>query len=396
MILISKYPRRIFNAFLLAAAFTSLHSCKETPAKQAEEQAEREAYIGDDVSLTAAQLRAAGIQTDTLVRKDLGNTIKVSGKLEVPAQNKAAITSLYPGLLQTLLVHPGSEVRKGQIIATIANTELAGVQQNLISVHAQLKLAELELKRQQELVAGNAAPAKRLQQAEAALHSLEAQQTALQQQLSAAGASSSFNKGNISSVLTLRAPISGTISDIHAQIGSRVDAATPVAAVVNNTQLHLDLFVYEKDLPQVRKGQRIHFTLTNNPGREYDALIFSIGSAFAGDMHAVPVHADVQGDKTGLIEGMSATAIISVGTTLTAAVPAEAIVSTEGNDYIFVSSKQLQQNQPFVFKRIQVVRGITDLGYTAINPVKALPPDAKIVVKGAFFLMAVMTNKGEE
>jgi hypothetical protein len=44
--------------------------------------------------------------------------------------------------------------------------------------------------------------------------------------------------------------------------------------VVDNSQLHLDLSVYEKDLPVLKNNQLIHFTLTNNPGKEYDAQYF--------------------------------------------------------------------------------------------------------------------------
>jgi multidrug resistance efflux pump len=60
-----------------------------------------------------------------------------------------------------------------------------------------------------------------------------------------------------------------------------VDASTPIAQIVNNSQLHLDLFVFEKDLPKVKAGQRIHFTLTKSAGKEYDAQIYSIETAFA-------------------------------------------------------------------------------------------------------------------
>ena len=317
------------------------------------------------------------------------------------------------------MVHPGSEVRKGQVIATVSNTALTEVQQNLISVTAQLKLAQLEYNRQQELVAGNAAPLKNLQKAQAELSSLQAQLAALKKQLSTLGISpSSVTNGTISSTLSHIAPISGTISDIHAQIGSRIDMATPVAMIVNNSQLHLDLFVYEKDLPSIQKGQVIHFTLTNNPGKEYDAKIFSIGTAFADESQSVPVHADVEGDKNGLIEGMNVTAIISIGTRTAPAIPSAAIVSNGGKDYIFVVKEQKEEaheheeaehhheegeeqgyhqknnGTTLNFERVQVVKGATDLGYTEIQPVTPLPDHARIVTKGAFFIMAKMTNTG--
>ncbi|MFA6274052.1 MAG: efflux RND transporter periplasmic adaptor subunit [Candidatus Paceibacterota bacterium] len=409
-----------FKIILLLASVLFLYSCgggsNSEAAKEevAEEHHEEESGI---VTLTNDQIKTVGIELGTLEQKNLGLSIKVNGKLEVPAQNKASVTSLYEGVLQQILVHPGSSVRKGQAIATITNTELTGVQQNLISVNAQLKLAQLEYSRQKELVAGNAAPLKNLQRAQAELSSLQAQQSALKKQLSTLGISpSSVTSGNISSTLTITAPISGTISDIHAQIGSKVDAATPVAEIVNNSQLHLDLFVYEKDLPSIKDGQTIHFTLTNNPGKEYDARIFSIGTAFTDASKSVPVHAEVQGEKTRLIEGMNVTAIISIGTRTAIAIPTEAIVTNGGKDYIFIQTDkkaevhehaveeaghkeeghmEKKQTETINFERVQIVRGATDLGFTEIQPVSELPANVKLIVKGAFFVMAKMTNTGE-
>jgi cobalt-zinc-cadmium efflux system membrane fusion protein len=79
-------------------------------------------------------------------------------------------------------------------------------------------------------------------------------------------------------------------------------------------------------------------------------------------------------------------------------VPDEAIVNHAGNDYIFVlkgESNQQTSNETS-FERLPVVRGVSDIGYTEIQPVVPLPEGTKIAVKGAFFLIAKMTNVEEE
>ncbi len=250
---------------------------------------------------------------------------------------------------------------------------------------------------------GNAAPLKNLQKIESEINSLKAQQAALQNHLAALGVSHSQN---ISSILTITAPISGTISEVSAQIGSSVDASKPIAQIINNSELHLDLFVYEKDLPKVAPGQTIHFTLTNNPGNEYDATIYSIGTAFANESKAIPIHAHVINNKTGLIEGMSVTARISLGESVYPAVPDDAIVTNDGKDYIFILINKTTENaterakgsepgNETIFKRMQVIKGASDVGYTEIKSLNELPKGTKVVVKGAFFLMAKMTNVEE-
>ena len=114
---------------------------------------------------------------------------------------------------------------------------------------------------------------------------------------------------------------------------------------------------------------------------------------------------------------MNITAIVSLNNVTTDAVPNDAIVSADGKDYIFVvTNKQAKEIKPEEgevaneaetkgkekvakntnFEKIEVVKGVSNMGYTAITLVKDIPTNAKIVTKGAFFVNAKLTNKGEE
>lgn len=385
---------KLYKAICLGLYILLLTACgtkTETKTEGATtEQHQQETTV---VSLSDEQMKVAGVVLGDIEMKNLTTSISVNGTLAVPNQNKALVTSLIGGVLRSLNVQPGNLVQKGQSVGTIANTELSGIQQQIISINGQLKYAEQEQKRQKELVEGNAAPLKNLQKVESEIVSLKAQQAALQNHLTTLGVSPSQN---ISSILTITAPISGTISEVFAQIGSNVDASKPIAQIINNSELHLDLFVYEKDLPKVASGQTIHFTLTNNPGKEYDAIIYSIGTAFANESKSIPVHARVINNKAGLIEGMSVTARISLGEKVYPAIPNDAIISNGGKDYIFILYKsQDSTGSGTIFKRVQVIKGATDVGYSEIKLLEELPKGTKVAIKGAFFLMAKMTNVEE-
>jgi len=157
----------------------------------------------------------------------------------------------------------------------------------------------------------------------------------------------------------------------------------------------------------------IHFTPTKNLGKDYDAKIYSIGTAFVSETKTIPIHAVVMGNKEGLIEGMNIAALISIGTAVVPAVPSDAIVSYQGQDYLFVLTSKTQaahsgeskadsgrknaeqEEAAMSFERVQVVKGISDIGYTEVTLVKNLPPNSKIITTGAFFANAKMTNTGE-
>jgi len=284
------------------------------------------------------------------------------------------------------------------------------VQDEYLGINSKIVLAEQEYNRQKELNAGNAGALKNLQAAETELRTLGSRKSSLEQQIQLMGINpASLSNGKLVSVLLIRSPISGVVSNVKVEIGSYVDVTTAVAEIVDNSQLHLDLFVYEKDLPKLKNNQLIHFTLTNNPGKEYDAQIYSLGSSFEGESKAVTVHANVQGNKTGLIDGMNVTAIISLEKATVPAVPSDAIVNFQGQDYIFIAVDKPQKKEnsvkvntketdtheeksEIVFERIPVVKGNSDVGYTEITLLKEIPKNAKIAVKGAFFILAKQTN----
>lgn len=404
-----KYITLIFAVSVLLTGCKKESQVTETQ-KASEVEKPEEPEEPNVAHFTEEQIRTVGIQMGSIESKELSNTIKVSGMLTVPNQNKAFVTPSYSGIVRSLNVQPGSYVSKGRVIASISNPDLIVMQQQLQQVNGQIRMAELEVTRAQQLYKGNAAPLKKFQQAQTDLATLRSQRSGLQKQLGSIGAPQGY-----SSALAVRAPISGTVSKVIAQIGSNVDMATPIAEIVSNSALHLDIYVYEKDLGKVQPGQTIHFTLTNSPGKEYDAKITSIGTAFEGESKTVPVHAQVVGDRTGLIDGMSVTAVISLDNQTAASVPTDAIVNDKGQDFIFImqddknkedhgnvpdsgekSNKKESEEKEVRFEKIPVAKGVTDLGYTQITPLKPIQGNAKVVVKNAFFILAKMNNKGEE
>jgi membrane fusion protein, heavy metal efflux system len=398
-------------------------------------------------TLTADQIKTVGVTFGNVEQKQLSNTLKANGQLNVPNFNIANATSLYGGIVKAMTIHEGSHVRKGQLLATIANTELLKMQEEYLNLKAsgkgtdnistagnmqyanlklekeslvpQLEYAQKEMNRQKELFEGNASARKNLELAQSNYIALQKKLEVLKQQMQLFSKTSNINNttrinslrkqfqimginpdvitaNNLQNNFYITSPISGTISKVFAKIGSYIDVASPVAEIVDNAQLHLELHVFEKDLPKMRVGQTIHFTLTNNPTHEYDAVVFSIGSAFENESKTISIHCEVDGDKTGLIDGMHITAIVSLNDVTTAAVPNDAIVESDGKYFVFLVNKtnsDAEKNTSFT--KLEVVKGPSHIGYTAITFIKDVAADCKIVTKGAYFINAKMTNVAE-
>ncbi len=395
-----------------------LASCGEqaatVPTDTAPTHSNDEPSIATVATITGQQAKAIDLQLGDVEHKELTATIKANGMLRVPNNNKGNATALYGGVVKTLHVEIGNNVKKGQLVATLENPQFIQLQEEYLTTESRILLAEQEMERQATLNEGNAGAKKNLQTAVTELNNLRTRLTSLREQLALMGiAPSSFSPTLLNRSLAVRSPISGTVSNVFARIGSYVDATTPIAEIVDNGSLHLDLQVFEKDLPKMKIGQVIHFTLTNNPTREYDAEIYSIGSSFENDSKTVAIHCNVTGNKNGLIDGMNITGIVSLDKSTTPAVPNEAIVEADGKYYVFMETDQRPATETdqhehehahtthpstaatdeiASFEKIEVVKGVSDMGYTAVTFVKDVPPNTRIVVKGAYFLNARLNS----
>lgn len=402
-------------------ALSFLSSCtKETKTElPTEEKEEQHEEVAETIAtLTEEQMNSVGVKLGSIEMKELTSMIKANGLLNVPNNSMASVASMFGGVVQTLPIQEGSYVKKGQVIATISNPEFILTQEQYLTVLSRITYAEQEFRRQKELFDNDAGAKKNLQNSSAELKTLRSQKASLSRQLQMMGINSSkVTNANLRNGMVITAPISGTVSKIIAQIGSYVDVSSPVAEIIDNNSIHLDLQVFEKDLPKMKVGQVIQFELTNNPGNRYEAVVYSIGSSFENDSKTIAVHSKVRGNKTGLINGMNITGNVSLSNVLTEAVPDEAIVEADGKYYIFIqtvkkpteheevggehshdnkeTTKDNHTEKKINFEKVEVVKGVSNIGYTAITPVKEIDNQAKIVVKGSFFINAKLSNTGD-
>ncbi len=166
--------------------------------------------------------------------------------------------------------------------------------------------------------------------------------------------------------------------------------------VVDNSKIHCDLTVFEKDLMAVRVGQKVSFQLTNQDNQVITGVINGVNKSFENESKGVIVHAVIDNKKhQNLIPGMYVTALISTGSKLTGAVPVDAVIRSEGKQYIFVTTTHDKDGKT-IFTKTEVTTGVSELGYIQITPLTALPAGVQIATKGAFYLQSKAAGGAEE
>lgn len=387
---------------ILTAPFISLlmASCGTGSEQQPEEKtAAKEEAHSDALELSEAQLKAVGIEIGTIEQKNLNAVVKASGQLAVPPQNKAEVNVLMGGIVRRINVLEGQSVNKGQVLVVIENPDFVKMQQEYLTTRNTFAFTREELKRQQELMEAKAGTGKNLQQVQANYNAEQAKILTLEKQLQQLGINpAAAVNGNIATQVAVPAPISGTVGHIAVNTGTYAETAKPLMEIIDNSQIHCDLVVYEKDLFQVQTGQKVHFTLTNQNNRQIEGEIYGVNKSFEDDSKGIIVHAVIRdAARFHLIPGMYVTALIDIGNQLTPAVPADAVVRSEGRDYIFaVDSVHEKEGKHFAFRKVEVITGVAELGYVQITVLGELAPDARVITKGAFYLLSKEKASGHD
>lgn len=398
---IKQYILSILTASFLSLVLVSCGGSNEKQPEQAEAKApaKEEEEHGGELELSEAQLKAVGIEIGKIEQKNLNAVIKASGQLAVPPQNKAEVNVLMGGIVRKINVLEGQSVSKGQVLVVIENPDFVKMQQEYLTTRNSFAFTQDELKRQKELMEANAGTGKNLQQVQASYNAEKAKILTLEKQLQQLGISpAGALNGNIATQVAVPAPISGTVGHIAVNTGTYTETSKPLMEIIDNSQIHCDLVVYEKDLFKVKTGQKVHFTLTNQNNRQIQGEIYGVNKSFEDDSKGIIVHAVIRDAASShLIPGMYVTALIDIGNQLTAAVPADAVVRSEGKDYIFaVDSVRQEEGRHFTFRKVEVVTGVAELGYVQITVLGELAPDIPVITKGAFYLLSKEKASGHD
>ncbi len=309
-----------------------VHTDGETNTEESHSE-EKEPTTIKEVELNEAQFKASSIELGTFSDKNLSEVIKANGYTKLPPQNQADVSVFTTGIVKTINVIEGQRVNKGQTIATIESPEFTKIQEAYLTSKSNLEYLKLEFERQKILSNDEVNSKKVFQKTKSDFEIERARFNSLQKQLSTLNISTS---GSTTATVPVLAPISGNITEIYIKIGSNVETGKPLMNIVDNSKLHVDLLVYEKDLFKVKQGQNVRFILTNQDNAEINGKIFNVGKSFENETKSVAVHADISNNQQKLIPGMYVNALIDVGANTVKALPIEAIVKADGKEFVFI------------------------------------------------------------
>ncbi|HET7553660.1 MAG TPA: efflux RND transporter periplasmic adaptor subunit [Gemmatimonadaceae bacterium] len=335
-----------------ACGGTSGDEAEAAPAATAEQQ--RSVLAPEDVAVAA--------------RSDLAAGVVLTGSLQ--PYKVVRVKSQVSGTVRGVRVDRGTPVRRGQVMATI---EAAGVRTQAEAARANLALAKQKLEAARTLHEAGAMSAIDFRTAQAAYEAAQAQ---------AAQAEEAEARS------TIRAPITGVVSERSVDGGEAVGIDAPLFTVVNSDTLELSGQIPVDRAAHVRVGAPVAFTLTASPDRELSGRVARIDPVADPGTRQVGVYVQLANSKHTIIGGQFATGRIVGEKVENAVVIPELAVRGEGDStYVLTVSNGRVAKQPVTVGpndratgRVAIAKGLEGGEKVIVTPSVQLAPGTQVVL----------------
>lgn len=300
------------------------------------------ALASDELALNAKQIQAIGITTSALPAKQSGEVSGLPAQVVIPPNQLFVISTPLPAMVEQTLVGVGDSVRKGQPIARLQSPALAEAQRGLLQANVQSQLAKENLARDEALWKDGIIAESRFRATKGVALEAQATLSERKQMLRLAGMSDAAiaqlqSGNNLSSLLTMTAPIDGVVLEKSASAGQRLDAAVPMFMIARLKPLALEIQAPLAYTRSLKIGAAVTVPAYAASGR-----LIAIGRSLTGTNQTILLRAMIQQGAENLRPGQFVEASIATTADTGAQwnVPNSAIARLAGKAMVFVETAE--------------------------------------------------------
>lgn len=354
--------------------FKKMQTAKNTPSNTATANAASNSSSSASSANTILEIKPSEIFA--LTEQNLHQTIGITGTIK--AVQSAFVKVKVPGEILDLQVREGDTVKAGQVLGKIDNTEsiarLKQAQQQAASAKAQLDIAQRQLDNNQALMAQGFISKTALDNASSSMAGAKASYQAALEGVNLAQKSLADT--------SLKAPITGVISQKLAQTGERLALDTRVYEIVNLSSLELEASMPITDAQNIRVGQTAKLKVDSTAIQNLEAKVTRINPSVQAGSRSVLIYLSVV-NHPALKHGLFAQGQIEVGQKNTLVVPVSAVRTDKPAPYVQILEGNTVKHQ----KVVTGERGeLNDIAVVEVNGLavntKVLAPTLGIVREG--------------
>jgi RND family efflux transporter MFP subunit len=338
------------------------------------------------------------VELAAVKRADMSQEITVVGNL-IGAATVAAVPKV-SGRLETVSVHMGDRVTRGQRIAKVEDREiLEQVKQAEASYavgaatirqrEADLTLAKTNLERSKNLFERQLIPKQTYDDTEARYQAAVAQVDLAQAQYAAAQARLDELKINLANTV-MTSPVNGFVGSRTLDPGAWVTTNSAFISLVDITTVRLIANVIEKDLRRITQGLTADVEVDAYPGEKFTGKVAHMAPVLDPSTRTAQIEIEIPNSNFRLKPGMYAKVNFTVDKRAnTLVVPATAVVDVGGRRGVFLPAPgDVAKFQPITAgvvgaELVEVVAGLSEGDRIVTTGAGALREGDKILLPGA-------------
>lgn len=347
-----------------------------------------EAVHEEDIAvISEEQIRANNIKSEEAGPGAIAVQLALPGEVRLNADSVAHVVPRVAGVVREVKARVGDDVKAGQVMAVLESRELANLKAEYLASKERESLAKTTYERERGLWEKKISAEQDYLAAKQMLAECGINVNRAEQQLHAAGFSEEYLRGisgqsHISYTrYEIAAPFDGSVIEKHVTLGESLKDDVSCFTMADLSTVWVNLSVYQKDIPAVRKGQQVIISAAGNVSDGVPATIEYIGPLVGEETRTATARVVLPNANGQWRPGQFVTGYVSTEVTeaVPVVVPKAALQTFESSTVVFV-----QTDKGFVPAPVTVGRG--DDSHVEI--IKGLEKGKRIVVEGAFLVKA--------
>lgn len=321
----------------------------------------------DAISMSATAMKLAQVSTTKVERKAVEKDIRLTAKIQEDERLNYAQTAHFPGRVEDLRVnYIGEYVQKGQVVAILYSPELLTAQEELLQAYQ-------DKDNQPQLFAASKEKLKNWKLTDAQIESIIA-------------------SGKPKEQFELRADYSGYVTERKVKEGDYVKLGQSLFEVNNLSSVWVLFDIYERDIPFVKEGSEVNFTISSFPNEEFSGKINFIDPTLNPQSRVAKARAEIQNVEGKLKPEMLVKGNIQFknDSELAVVVPKSAVMWTGKKSVVYVQ-EDTEKGVSFVMRSVELGLPLND----AFVIEKGLEEGEEIAVQGVFSIDAAAQLSGK-
>lgn len=322
----------------------------------------------DAIMLSKEAAALANIQTSAVSRQNPVKEISLYGTIQPDERLSQSQTSHVSGRIEKLMINfTGERVQQGQTIATVYSPDLVNAQQEL-----------LQAQRMESTQPGL------LEAAKERLRSMKLTEDQI---------NAFLNSDAISPLVEIKANTNGIVTAKNVNQGDYINQGTVLLNVADLSQVWAMFDVYESDLPFLKVGDKLEFTLQAVPGKTFSGQISFIDPILDRESRTSKVRVITSNPGMQLKPEMYASAKVSASLKQYAneiVIPKSAVLWTGKRSILYVKQPDVE-TPAFLLREVELGPSLGD-AYVIIS---GISEGEEIVTNGTFSIDATAQLEGK-